>query len=161
MKFIPHPNVYFFRVEVKQNGFCLSLDQEQLVASHHTQLAMVTRLCHEEMVLLKQINSGTKVSKFYADTLINIFCEVSFVYKKELLFSTLSYSVCFRIHLKCCGKSVSCCIHLRCTDLNHDVTTTFANICREIRLAGYMSPHAALCSIVIVWLSTNVPLAIS
>lgn len=63
----------FFRVEVKQNGFCLSLDQEQLVASHHTQLAMVTRLCHEEMVLLEQINSGTKVSKFYADTLINIF----------------------------------------------------------------------------------------
>ena len=73
MKFIPYPNVYFFRVEVKQNGFCLSLDQEQLVASHHAQLAMVTRLCHEEMVLLKQINSGTKVSKFYADILINIF----------------------------------------------------------------------------------------
>ena len=153
MKFIPYPNVYFFRVEVKQNGFCLSLDQEQLVASHHTQLAMVTRLCHEEMVLLKQINSGTKVSKFYADTLINIFV--------KYLLSIKRGPVCFCIHLKCCGKSVSCCIHLRCTDLNHDVTTTFANICREIRLAGYMSPHAALCSIVIVWLSTNVPWAIS
>ena len=160
MKFIPYPNVYFFRVEVKQNGFCLSLDQEQLVASHHTQLAMVTRLCHEEMVLLKQINSGTKVSKFYADTLINIF--VKYLLRiKGVLFSALSYSVCFCIHLKCCGESVSCCIHLRCTDLNHDVTTTFANICREIRLAGYMSPHAALCSIVIVCLLTNVPLAIS
>ena len=160
MKFIPYPNVYFFRVEVKQNGFCLSLDQEQLVASHHAQLAMVTRLCHEEMVLLKQINSGTKVSKFYADTLINIF--VKYLLRiKGVLFSALSYSVCFCIHLKCCGESVSCCIHLRCTDLNHDVTTTFANICREIRLAGYMSPHAALCSIVIVCLLTNVPLAIS
>ena len=39
----------------------LSLDQEQFVASHHTQLAMVTGLCHEEMVLLKQINNGQKV----------------------------------------------------------------------------------------------------
>ena len=31
------------------------------MASHHTQLAMVTGLCHEEMVLLKQINNGQKV----------------------------------------------------------------------------------------------------
>ena len=83
MKFILYPNVYFFRVEVKQNGFCLSLDQEQLVASHHTQLAMVTRLCHEEMVLLKQINSGTKVSKFYADILINIFVKYLLSIKKS------------------------------------------------------------------------------
>lgn len=43
----------------------LSLDQEQFVASHHTQLAMVTGLCHEEMVLLKQINNGQKDFKDY------------------------------------------------------------------------------------------------
>ena len=45
----------------KQDTSHLSLAQEQLVASHHTQLAMITGLCHEEMVLLKQINSGQKV----------------------------------------------------------------------------------------------------
>jgi len=46
---------------VESDGSYLSLDQEQFVASHHTQLAMVTGLCHEEMVLLKQINNGQKV----------------------------------------------------------------------------------------------------
>ena len=47
----------------EQDKFHLSLSQEQLVASHHTQLAMVTGLCQEEMVLLKQINSGQKVDE--------------------------------------------------------------------------------------------------
>jgi len=46
---------------VESNVSQLSLHQEQFVASHHTQLAMVTGLCHEEMVLLKQINNGQKV----------------------------------------------------------------------------------------------------
>lgn len=42
------------------------------MASHHTQLAMVTGLCQEEMVLLKQINSGQKVDElFLDDNLIN------------------------------------------------------------------------------------------
>lgn len=45
----------------EQDESHLSLAEEQFVASHHTQLAMVTGLCHEEMVLLKQINSGQKV----------------------------------------------------------------------------------------------------
>jgi len=49
---------------VESDGSYLSLDQEQFVASHHTQLAMVTGLCHEEMVLLKQINNGQKVRWF-------------------------------------------------------------------------------------------------
>ena len=47
----------------EQDKSHLSLSQEQLVASHHTQLAMVTGLCQEEMVLLKQINSGQKVEE--------------------------------------------------------------------------------------------------
>ena len=47
----------------EQDKSHLSLSQEQLVASHHTQLAMVTGLCQEEMVLLKQINSGQKVDE--------------------------------------------------------------------------------------------------
>lgn len=46
---------------VKCDESYLNLDQEQFVASHHTQLAMITGLCHEEMVLLKQINNGQKV----------------------------------------------------------------------------------------------------
>jgi len=49
----------------EQDGSCLSLAEEQFVASHHTQLAMVTGLCHEEMVLLKQINTGQKDFKEY------------------------------------------------------------------------------------------------
>lgn len=53
----------------EQDRSHLSLSQEQLVASHHTQLAMVTGLCQEEMVLLKQINSGQKV--FLDENLIN------------------------------------------------------------------------------------------
>ncbi|PFX31815.1 kinesin-like protein KIF24 isoform X2 [Stylophora pistillata] len=57
---------------VNQNGFRLSLDQEQLVASHHTQLATVTGFCQEEMVLLKQINSGTKNFKDYTSQLNEI-----------------------------------------------------------------------------------------
>ena len=51
----------------EQDRSHLSLSQEQLVASHHTQLAMVTGLCQEEMVLLKQINSGQKVDKLFLD----------------------------------------------------------------------------------------------
>ena len=47
----------------EQDKSHLSLSQEQLVASHHTQLAMVTGLCQEEMVLLKQIDSGQKVDE--------------------------------------------------------------------------------------------------
>ena len=51
----------------EQDRSHLSLSQEQLVASHHTQLAMVTGLCQEEMVLLKQINSGQKVDELFLD----------------------------------------------------------------------------------------------
>ena len=51
----------------EQDKSHLSLSQEQLVASHHTQLAMVTGLCQEEMVLLKQINSGQKVDQLFLD----------------------------------------------------------------------------------------------
>ncbi|KAJ7380270.1 Kinesin-like protein kif24 [Desmophyllum pertusum] len=59
-------------MSIKHEGSYLSLDQEQLVASHHTQLAMVTGLCHEEMVLLKQINNGHKDFKDYVSQLDDI-----------------------------------------------------------------------------------------
>ncbi|KAL9986382.1 hypothetical protein ACROYT_G000521 [Oculina patagonica] len=59
-------------VAVKCDGSYLSLDQEQFVASHHTQLAMVTGLCHEEMVLLKQIGNGQKDFKDYLTQLDDI-----------------------------------------------------------------------------------------
>ncbi|XP_032226215.2 kinesin-like protein KIF2A isoform X2 [Nematostella vectensis] len=35
-----------------------AITDEQVVAAHHTHLAMVTGLCHEEMVLLKHIDKG-------------------------------------------------------------------------------------------------------
>lgn len=38
-----------------------SLTEEQVIAAHHTQLALVTGLCHEEMVLLKQIDADKQV----------------------------------------------------------------------------------------------------
>ena len=47
---------------LEQGESHLSLTEEQFVASHHTHLAMVTGLCHEEMVLLRQINTGHKVN---------------------------------------------------------------------------------------------------
>lgn len=37
------------------------ISEEQIVAAHHTQLAMVTGLCHEEMVLLKQRDKDNQV----------------------------------------------------------------------------------------------------
>ena len=57
----------------EQDECHLSLAEEQFVASHHTQLAMVTALCQEEMVLLKQINTGQKVSHWIIMLLLLLF----------------------------------------------------------------------------------------
>lgn len=38
------------------------MSEDQIVAAHHTQLAMVTGLCHEEMILLKERDNNKQVS---------------------------------------------------------------------------------------------------
>jgi hypothetical protein len=40
------------------------LTEEQIVAAHHTQLAMVTGLCHEEMILLKERDHNKQVHDY-------------------------------------------------------------------------------------------------
>ncbi|XP_031564538.1 kinesin-like protein KIF24 [Actinia tenebrosa] len=42
------------------------ITEDQIVAAHHTQLAMVTGLCHEEMILLKERDNNKQDFKEYA-----------------------------------------------------------------------------------------------
>ena len=145
-------NLHFLRdliylpssVAVKCNGSYLSLNQEQFVASHHTQLAMVTGLCHEEMVLLKQVNNGQKVwavdfsfrtEQGWVDRVLAWDLEVCTVVSKGHRFSLSFFFTC---DLLVTFLRLSCDLRLSCTArMRNDMIENYFNL-------GLTAPEIAL-----------------
>ena len=50
----------------------LTLTKKQIVAAHHTQLALITGLCQEEMVLLRKVDSNDQSFSEYISQLDDI-----------------------------------------------------------------------------------------
>ena len=50
----------------------LTLTQEQIIAAHHTQLALITGLCQEEMVLIRKVDSKDQSFSEYINQLEDI-----------------------------------------------------------------------------------------